>query len=317
MPFSKSFTFGRIVLGAVFLATIFANNIAQASIYKDSKGLDPKFSAAEYMACLDNNKVTLVSAHRGGIHPGFPENALESMQAAVAYGPILLEVDVRETADGHLVLLHDNTLERTTNMVGNLSDYTLSELSRVRLKDHEGALTAFSIPTLEKVLSWAKDRAIVQLDVKRGVDFAKVAQAVVDADAVDSTLMIAYELEDAVTALKIHKGISFSLMVNGVEDLDALDAAGIPRDRVVAWTGVVDQFKSQTWESLDNLGIPASAGAIWALEKKIMVSGNPQPYIELANAGVDVIAADHYRLAFDTLASQQDLDAALTACRGQ
>jgi len=239
------------------------------------------------------------------------------MQEAIAYGPMMLEMDVRVTADGHLVLLHDSTMERTTDGTGELLDYNLADLNNVRLEDTDGTLTTFSIPTLSDVLHWAKDRAIVQLDVKRGVDYAQVAQAVVDADAVDSALIIAYNNEDAVSALAVEPSLSFSIQITSAEELEALDAAGIPREQIVAWTGVLDQPEMAFWSMLEELGIASSAGAQGAIEAQIGEDADTTPYVTIAEGGVDVIAAGQYRQAFDALAAQQDLDAAMTACAGQ
>jgi len=125
--------------------------------------LDAAINVSSYVSCLAQQNVTLVSAHRGGPKPGFPENALETLQEAVKYGPMLLEVDVRETADGELVLLHDTTLDRTTNGKGKLSEHTLADVKALRLIDNEGKVTPFAVPTLREVLLWADDRAIVQV----------------------------------------------------------------------------------------------------------------------------------------------------------
>lgn len=306
----KSVAPGLVVLVAITGCT--SEDIAQESRY-----LDPAHSPAEYIACLAEQNVTLISAHRGGKHTGFPENALESMQEAVSYGPILLEMDVRETADGHLVLLHDDTLDRTTNGTGDLTDYSLADLEEVRLTDASGTVTSFSIPTLAEVLTWAKNRAIVQLDVKPGVDYARVAQAVVDADAIDSALLIAYQVEDAVTALSVDSSLTFSIQITSEEELAALDAAGVPRTQIVAWTGVLDQPTQAFWSTLEDLGIASSAGAQGAIEAQMAEGGDLQPYVDIAEGGVDVIAAGQYRQAFDALAAQQDMAAGLAACAGK
>jgi len=136
---------------------------------------------------------------------------------------------------------------------------------------------------------------------------------------VDSALLIAYGFEDALTALAVDSTLSFSLTINGTEDLEALDAAGIPRDQVVAWTGVVqvDADAPDVWQMLDSLGMASSAGAIFGLEDHIAETGDPQPYADIANGGVDVIAAGNYRLAYDTVAPGQDMNAAIAACAGQ
>ncbi len=278
--------------------------------------LDPKTTVAPYVACFDSQSIPLVSVHRGGPLPGLPENALESLQAATAYGPMLLEVDVRETADGELVLLHDSNLERTTNSSGKLSDYTWEQLEAVKLKDNDGALTDFSVPRLDEVLAWADNKAIIQLDVKRGVDYKQVANAVVEADAVDSVLIIAYRIEDAVNALQVNKDLSFSISINDLSDLNALDKAGIPRNQIVAWTGVVRDMDKPIWSQLQELNIPTAAGAFWDLEAKIIQTGNTQLYLTLAKNHVDVIGSDHYKMAFDTLTERKLIDNAIQACEG-
>ena len=64
----------------------------------------------------------LVSAHRGGPRPGLPENSLPAFDHALNYAPALLETDVRRLADGTFVLLHDDTLDRTTTGTGEVAD---------------------------------------------------------------------------------------------------------------------------------------------------------------------------------------------------
>lgn len=67
-------------------------------------------------------------AHRGGALE-FPENTLHAYRQSLAVADShMLEMDIYETADGELVVIHDSTVDRTTNGQGNVSDYTLSEL---------------------------------------------------------------------------------------------------------------------------------------------------------------------------------------------
>lgn len=69
----------------------------------------------------------LIIAHRGGRSLG-PEGTLYTFRRAVDLGVDILEIDVRSTRDGHLVILHDSTVDRTTNASGRIKDYTLAEL---------------------------------------------------------------------------------------------------------------------------------------------------------------------------------------------
>ncbi|MEO0755238.1 MAG: glycerophosphodiester phosphodiesterase family protein, partial [Pseudomonadota bacterium] len=79
--------------------------------------------------------------------------------------PALLEVDVRESRDGALVLMHDDTVDRTTTGSGLVADLTLAELKALRLLDNDGRETDFQIPTLGEALSAIGGRTILQLDV--------------------------------------------------------------------------------------------------------------------------------------------------------
>ena len=69
----------------------------------------------------------LIVAHRG-IVSGFPENTLAACREAIRRGFSAIEVDLRATADGHIVVMHDETVDRTTNGCGEVSELTLADV---------------------------------------------------------------------------------------------------------------------------------------------------------------------------------------------
>jgi len=75
---------------------------------------------------LDGKVVNI--AHRGGIIEGYPENTLAAFRRAIISGTEVVEIDIRGTKDGEVVILHDETLDRTTNGKGSVTNYTLEEL---------------------------------------------------------------------------------------------------------------------------------------------------------------------------------------------
>src|SRR5690606_5778549 len=97
-----------------------------------------------------SDRIPLVSAHRGGPYPGFPENSIEAFSNVVKYTPTIIELDVAMTKDGILVLMHDDKLDRTTTGKGLVSNATYEEIQQLFLKDDEGAITDFKVPTLEE-----------------------------------------------------------------------------------------------------------------------------------------------------------------------
>lgn len=101
----------------------------------------------------------LIVAHRG-LHHRAPENSLAAIRAALEAGLDRIEVDVRATADGQLVLMHDQTLSRTTTGHGTLRRTQAHELADVRLADGS------PVPTLCDALTLTRGRAILCLDMK-------------------------------------------------------------------------------------------------------------------------------------------------------
>lgn len=109
-----------------------------------------------------------VIAHRGSRLKA-PENTIASFQQAVADGADAIELDVQLSKDGKLVVIHDSTLERTTNGEGKVSDYTLAELKELDAGSwFDAKFSGEKIPTLQESLVWAKGKTKVDIEVKEG-----------------------------------------------------------------------------------------------------------------------------------------------------
>lgn len=110
------------------------------------------------------NPAVLVAAHRG-LHHDHPENSIAAIKASIEQGVDIVEIDVKVSKDGIPFLLHDKTLNRTTNGKGDAEQMTWKQLSRLRLKHHD-TLTDRRIPTLEEALRVAKGSILLDLDLK-------------------------------------------------------------------------------------------------------------------------------------------------------
>ncbi|MBR2606403.1 MAG: glycerophosphodiester phosphodiesterase family protein [Bacteroidaceae bacterium] len=108
-------------------------------------------------------KKVLVVSHRGNWRSA-PENSLAAIDSAIVMKIDAVEIDVRKTKDGHLVLMHDNTVDRTTNGKGKVANLTLAQIKSLRLKDKDGNLTEHTVPTLEEAMLVAKNKIMVNLD---------------------------------------------------------------------------------------------------------------------------------------------------------
>jgi len=110
-----------------------------------------------------NSKAVLVAAHRGDWRNA-PENSLLAYQSAIDMGVDIIEIDLAKTKDGVIVIMHDQTIDRTTNGKGKPADYTYEELKMFHLKNGLGRVTRNTIPTLEEVMLLAKGKVLVNLD---------------------------------------------------------------------------------------------------------------------------------------------------------
>jgi glycerophosphoryl diester phosphodiesterase len=105
----------------------------------------------------------LVVAHRG-TSAEEPENTLRAFESAVELGADAVEFDVRMTADGHAVVMHDPAVDRTTDGHGLVRELTLTELKRLRVRSSSGRQE--EIPTLGETLSLLSGRVAVDVEIK-------------------------------------------------------------------------------------------------------------------------------------------------------
>ncbi len=115
----------------------------------------------------------MVVAHRTGWKENgvtiLPENSRAAIRHSIELGAEMVELDVRKSADGKLVVMHDSWLDRTTTCKGEVDTYTLAELRTCHLvTEGSGAVSEEVVPTLAEMLAVAKDQILVNIDNKLG-----------------------------------------------------------------------------------------------------------------------------------------------------
>lgn len=98
-------------------------------------------------------------------HP-FPENSISSFLAAIHEGANGIELDVEITQDGQLIVMHDDTLDRTTNCTGCVSETSFEQVRACRLLDGEGNETDEAPPTLAEVYAAVGGNALINVELK-------------------------------------------------------------------------------------------------------------------------------------------------------
>jgi len=122
----------------------------------------------------------IITAHRGASYAA-PENTIAAIEKAVEFGADYVEVDVRITKDGQIVLIHDRSLNRTTNGTGELWDFTLEELRGLDAGSWFGEeFRGEPIPTLSEVIGLAMGRVKLNIEIKVSREEPAIAGKVVD-----------------------------------------------------------------------------------------------------------------------------------------
>lgn len=185
----------------------------------------------------------IVSAHRGGKEVGFPENCIESFQNVMKYMPAIFEIDPRLTKDSVIVLMHDATLDRTTDTKGKLADYTWEELQNVRLKDSEGNVTDMKIPLLEDVIVWSKGKTIINLD-KKDVPMRHIVELIKKLRAESYIMLTVHTGAEARYYYDRLPGIMLSAFVRNHKEYNDMAISGVPWQNMIAYVGATIDNKN-------------------------------------------------------------------------
>ncbi|SHF13874.1 glycerophosphodiester phosphodiesterase family protein [Pedobacter caeni] len=105
----------------------------------------------------------IVIAHRGS-HLIKPENSIASIEEAIDLGADYVEIDLRTSRDGHLVLMHNETVDHMTNGKGRIQDLSLGELGKLTLNAKDGH--TYKLPLFKEALNACKNRINIYLDFK-------------------------------------------------------------------------------------------------------------------------------------------------------
>ena len=245
------------------------------------------------------DKAPIISAHRGGPMEGYPENCIETFEHALLYAPCLLECDVAKSKDSVLVMMHDRTLDRTTTGSGPVGDYTLEELRGLYLKDNQGNITPYRIPTLAEVLDWARGRAIVELDIKGSIAPEEIVAIIREKQALSYTVVITYNIEVAKKYHALEPQLMISASARGIEGAQRLLESGINPSCIIAFVGVYEPEK-KVYELLHKNSIMAILGTMGNLDRKAEKHGI-SVYKKLINNGADILATNNVPLAASIL----------------
>ena len=152
-------------------------------------------------------------AHRGASGT-FPENTLSAFRAAIDAGADMCELDVQLTRDGAVVVIHDDTVERTTDGKGEVAKLTLEELKRLDagVKFKGGAIKGERIPTLDEVFEITGGKCGLNIELKAGGVENQVAQIMQARNAFGDSIVSSFDWDYLKTIQQLHFNIRVGLL---------------------------------------------------------------------------------------------------------
>ncbi|PZR28193.1 MAG: glycerophosphodiester phosphodiesterase [Citrobacter freundii] len=226
-----------------------------------------------------SNKV-LVAAHRGA-HLDAPENSLQAFQGAIDMGIDIIELDVRCTKDGQLVVIHDKTVDRTTNGKGAVDSLSFDQIRKLRLM-FNGQLTGQLVPTLQEALMLTRGKILVDLDIKSVSCIDKIMQEVKAAGAASNCFFFVTKVDQVKMLKQYDAGFSTLLRTTSekaVKDaLSAVKTEAIHIDTSHNEATVISQIRSagaRVWiNALGEIDEKAAAGNVEVFERLLMNGAN-------------------------------------------
>lgn len=232
----------------------------------------------------------IMMAHRMSPTEGFAENSLVTLEYNMEHYPCSIqEIDVRITQDGIAILLHDNSIDRTTDGKGSIDKFTFAELQKFKLKDGKGnILSSEHIPLLEDALNIIRGKGIAMLDMKPGTDSEIMMDIVKKTNTFNDIIVICYSIDDAKKLNRKYPELMLALGFNSKEDIEKNKNSGLPYKNLIALVpGVI--LDQSFYDSIRAMGIPISFGAQNKVDKK---DNATEFYKNLHKVGITILCTD-------------------------
>lgn len=243
------------------------------------------------------DRIPFICAHRGGSRELFPENCIATFENTLSQVHAMIETDPRYTKDSVIILMHDPTLDRTTNGTGRVIDHTWAELKKLRLKDPEGNITDYQIPTLDEALEWAKSRTILVLDRKDvpvGIRIKKIMEHKAGANAI----VIAYSFDEIKECYRLNPDIVMEVLLPDAEQVKKFEETGVPWKNVIGFVSHNLVENTEIFELIHSKGTMCIVGSSRNHDlsyKKGEIKTFQElseKYLKMVNDGADIIEAD-------------------------
>jgi len=239
-------------------------------------------------------KDIIISGHRGGMLPGYPENCIESCEKTLTLMPSFFEIDPRLTKDGVIVLMHDASLDRTTTGKGKVSDHTYAELQQLYLKDRQKKVTPYKIPTLDEVLEWGAGKTVFNFDNK-GIPWQVYSDNLKGKWAKYNNIILSVRsLEECLFYFQRNDNVMFCCEISNMKHYEAYRDSGVPWNRIMAYVRfTMDPEQQAVYDLLRANGVMCMISIPSTADKVKPDAARTEAYKKELSRGPDIIETDY------------------------
>ncbi len=209
----------------------------------------------------------LVCGHRCGFYPSYPENSIEVTQFIldkINQRPIMVEIDLRSDKNGKIWLLHDTTLDRTTNDAGKISTKSSEYLKKLNLKSQNGEVTNNNLVSFEEYLLFSADKAIyLMLDIKDDELYPKVDALLKKFKMSDRCVILTFSIKNTKKALELTKNIMISTLVSNAGEFNNFKNLEATYDRLAAYVTDATPDSLINYLKLANIPLISDPRELW------------------------------------------------------
>lgn len=256
----------------------------------------------------------IISGHRGGMKTGYPENCIESCEMTLSFLPSFFEIDPRLTKDSVMILMHDANIKRTTNGSGLVSDYTYEELQQFNLKDRDGNITPYKIPTIVEMFEWGKNKTVFNLDnkdngphtwdyyikqLKKGGEWYPYKNLILSVRSLEEAM---YYWDHGV------QDRMFCVEISSMEHFGAYDQSPIPWNQLMAYIRLtVDPEQEELYQKLHERGVSIMISIHPTADRVSSQKDRRAAYLRELTAMPDIIETDYPSEFTDLPRSRKEL----------
>lgn len=222
-------------------------------------------------------------AHRGASAHA-PENTLSAFDKAIAMGADMVELDVRATRDGHLVVIHDEHVGRLTGCARSVRDMTLAEIKQIQIGDNE------RIPTLEEVIRHIGTRCRLYIEIKApGVEEA-VVRMLLENNLQDSAIVGSFVPEHVRNVKRLGPEIRTALLIRSPDEDYVANALAVGASYVhLCWERYPSPHRLLTPEVISKIREHGLGIIIWHEER-------PEEIAAITKMDIDGICSNNPEL---------------------